>query len=74
MKSPIVHTSSEQMPENVGFFPSCVLLLFFNMLGWESLFKLAFCKLLGTETLLRMWKNCAESPMTLIIPNMKKCF
>ena len=51
-----------------------VFLLFFNTLDWESLFRLAFCKLLATETLLQMWKNCAENPTILIIPNMKKCF
>lgn len=47
---------------------------FLNALGWESLFRLAFCKSLGTETSLQMWRNCAENPMILIIPNMRKCF
>lgn len=74
MKSPIVHTLSEQTPKNMFCFSSYVFLLFFNTLDWESLFRLAFCKLLATETLLQMWKNCAENPTILIIPNMKKCF
>lgn len=74
MKSPIVHTSSEQTPKNMFCFSLYVFLLFFNTLDWESLFRLAFCKLLATETLLQMWKNCAENPTILIIPNMKKCF
>lgn len=74
MESSIVNTSSEQMPKYMFCFSSRSFLLFLNTLGWESLFRLAFCKLLVTETLSQMWKNCAENPMILITPNMKKCF
>lgn len=56
MKSSVKHTSSEKC-QRVGFiFPMCVTPVF-EHLRLESLFRLAFRKFLGTETLLQMWKN-----------------